>query len=92
MHVIAHMFTCGLCRFSLIHCFMLLLLHLLCFAQIFTHAPRDVRGLERGECFGHNTDATHWHEVDLQATWEQPRQWKGAAKAREMEIISIFFH
>ena len=69
MHVIAHMFTCGLGRFLLIHCFMLLLLHLLCFAQIFTHAPRDVRGLGRGDCFGHNTNATHWHEVDLQAMY-----------------------
>ena len=76
MHVIAHMFTCGLGRFLLIHCFMLLLLHLLCFAQIFTHVPRDVRGLGRGECFGHNMNATHM-------AWSGPSSYTGAAKAME---------
>ena len=35
-----------------------------------------MRGLGRGECFGHNTDAIHWHEVDLRVTRERPRQWR----------------
>ena len=65
MHVIVHMFTGDLCRFSLIHCFMLFITSPLVVCADFHSRAQGHAQIRKGECFGHNMDATHWHEVDL---------------------------
>ena len=84
MHVIVHMFTGDLCRFSLIHCFMLFITSPLVVCADFHSRAQGRARIRKGGVFRAQ------HGCDTLA-WSEPSSYTGAVKQWRWRSFIYFF-